>query len=75
MLLCLIPSRRACAIKVCTSSGLNVLLVCLYIPCDNYSKYVINNEYEDVMNSVECSIASSNCQGIILCGDLKFYAK
>jgi hypothetical protein len=40
------------------------------MPCDNNSKYVINNEYEDVMNSVECSMALSNCEGIIVCGDL-----
>jgi hypothetical protein len=63
-----IPSWRACGIKLCTHNGLNIVLICLYMPCDTFSSNV-NTHYEDIIHIIETKIEMSNCGGIIVCGD------
>jgi exonuclease III len=65
-----IPSRRACAIKLCTDNGYNIIVICVYMPCDNFSRYSINSVYEDVINIIESIIEKSNCNCVIMCGDM-----
>ena len=38
------------------------------MPCDNFSN-TVNQEYVDVVNTIEFVINSEDCNGIIVCGD------
>ena len=61
--------RRACAVKLSVNDNLKLLIVCVYITCDPQLVNKANVEYEAVLNRVEGLIQSTDCNGIILCGD------
>ena len=46
-----------------------LLIVCVHTPCDPQLVNKVNVEYEEVLNRVEGLIQSTDCNGIILCGD------
>jgi len=51
------------------NSGMLLLVICVYLPCDNYSCTVVNAEYEHIINVIECTINSTICDAVIICGD------
>jgi len=64
-----IQSNRVTGVTVCINSAMSVLVLCVYLPCDNYSQTVTNIEYEHIMNVIECTINATTCDAVIVCGD------
>jgi exonuclease III len=62
-------SRRLCAIKVCLPSSFTFILVCVYCPCDTYSKYKCNEDYLQLMDKIEEIISGYDCDTCIIAGD------
>ena len=65
----ILVTRRACAVKLSVYDICKLLIVCVYMPCDPQLVNKVNVEYEAVLNRVEGLIQSTDCIGIILCGD------
>ena len=57
------------AVKLSVNDNFKLLIVCVYMPCDPQLVNKVNVEYEAVLNRVEGLIQSTDCNGIILCGD------
>ena len=64
-----LDTRRACSVKLSVNDNFKLLIVCVYMPCDPQLVNKVNVEYEEVLNCVEGLIQSTDCNGIILCGD------
>ena len=64
-----LDTRRACAVKLSVNDNFKLLIVCVYMPCDPQLVNKVNVEYEEVLNCVEGLIQSTDCKGMLLCGD------
>lgn len=62
-------SRRVCGASITLNSSVKLLLLCLYMPCDNYSSSSINEEYEAVINELECYLNANHFDSCIIGGD------
>ena len=60
--------KRISGVKITTESNFSYVLLAIYMPCDNFSN-TVNQEYVDVVNTIEFVINSEDCNGIIVCGD------
>ncbi|ELU18075.1 hypothetical protein CAPTEDRAFT_208743 [Capitella teleta] len=50
----------------------SVLIINVYMPCDNYSGHNVLPEYDDVLDAIEqtfSSNAGSSCNDFVICGD------
>ena len=69
-----IDSNRVCAIHVRGADNVDMLVLCIYMPCDNMLINECNIDYENTLNQIEVLIQShprSNL--IIICGDFNTY--
>ena len=41
----------------------------VYMPCDTYSTTNVNAEFEEVINTIECTMHTHDCDAYILCVD------
>ncbi|ELT97470.1 hypothetical protein CAPTEDRAFT_193430 [Capitella teleta] len=67
-----INSSRACAIVVQLTRTYTVLIVSVYMPCDNYSGHNVLPEYDGVLDAIEQTLSSntgSSCNDFVICGD------
>ena len=66
-----IPSynRRVCGIIINFTLEFSRSLLCVYLPCDNYSNVYINQEYLECVAYIESMNNNSNCNVCICCGD------
>ena len=62
-------SRRVCGMSLTLNSSVKLLLLCLYMPCDNYSTLSVNEDYETVINEVECYLNANHYDSYIIGGD------
>ena len=62
-------NKRICAISVNISDKQSVLIITVYMPCDNRS-HSPDEEFIDVLNNVEQLLIQSSCNCVILCGDM-----
>ena len=60
-------SNRFCGIKVCDSSGLSYLLICVYMPIDYGSTSY--SDYLNTLGELEGFIVSHSCDANIVVGD------
>ena len=60
-------SNRFCAIRICDSSGLSLLLICVYMPALSVSSYY--SEYLQTLGELEGFIESHQCDLNMLVGD------
>ena len=68
-------SRRIAAVSLKLSNIFNILVINVYLPNDNYSNNVCTEEFIDACNNLESIIQSSNCDGIMVCGDFNIDPK
>ena len=61
--------KRLCAVKICIDN-VNILLCCVYMPCDTESDHVNNNEFKDILNEISCISEANNIDNIVIGGDL-----
>ena len=61
-------NKRICAISVNISDKQSVLIITVYMPCDNRSHSP--DEFIDVLSNVEQLLIQSSCNCVILCGDM-----
>ena len=64
-----LDTRRACAVKLSVNDNVKLLIVCVYMPYDSQLVNQVNVEYEEVIHCVEGRIQSTDCNGVLLCGD------
>ena len=66
-----VPSncRRMCGVVLRLDSGPSLLLLSVYMPCDNYSMSVVNDEFLDTMNEIEFLMNASSSSDYIFGGD------
>ncbi len=64
-----IDNSRLCGILLKLSVDYTILVICVYMPCDNYSNTHVNDEYFEVMNSIEHVINTHSYNSVIVCGD------
>ncbi|ELU14617.1 hypothetical protein CAPTEDRAFT_211053 [Capitella teleta] len=65
-----VPSSRACAV-VLTENSLRMMLLCVYMPCDNYSTSVVDPEFDDVLHCIDTIMYANPCHEYVVCGDFK----
>ncbi|ELU01628.1 hypothetical protein CAPTEDRAFT_227909 [Capitella teleta] len=63
-----VPSPRACAV-VLTENSLCTMLICVYMPCDNYSTSVVDPEFDDVLHCIDTIMYANPCHEYVVCGD------
>ncbi|ELT96186.1 hypothetical protein CAPTEDRAFT_185982 [Capitella teleta] len=63
-----VPSSRACAV-VLTENSLRTMLLCVYMPCNNYSTSVVDPEFDDVLNCIDTIMYANPCHEYVVCGD------
>jgi hypothetical protein len=61
--------NRVCAVSLKTET-INMLIVCVYFPCDNWSKSLVDELYIDCISSVKQLIESCDVNSVIVGGDL-----
>ena len=61
--------NRLCAVTV-SLSRCKILLVNLYMPCDNYSRTLIDPDFQDVLDATLCLWIESDADSLIIGGDL-----
>lgn len=61
-------SRRLYVVKLNINNE-NVLIANVYMPCDRGDMYIVNQEFQDVINEIEMLISSGNFTRLILVGD------
>jgi hypothetical protein len=64
-----IDSARACGIILKCNMSVKIVLISVYMPCDNYSMHNANVLYEDVLDAIESVLSSVDYDHCILCGD------
>ena len=62
-------NRRLSAIKLSLSAHFVVLIICLYLPCDNQRIINEHEEFTDVLNDLELLLQCQAHDALILCGD------
>ena len=62
-------NRCVCGIIINFTLEFSCLLLCVYLPCDNYSNVYINQEYSECIDYIESLYNNSNCNVFICCGD------
>ena len=60
---------RLSAIKLSLSAHFVVLIICLYLPCDNQRIINENEQFTDVLNDLELLLQCRAHDALILCGD------
>lgn len=60
---------RLCAIKYKCNANHSLLIICLYMPCDNYRVTCESDEYLNVLDEVEQLIMANEYNDVIICGD------
>ena len=55
--------------KLSVNDNFKLLIVWVCMPCDSQLVNQVNVEYEEVINCVEGLILSTDCNGVLLCGD------
>ena len=58
-----------CAIHVRGADDVDILVLCMYMPCDNMLNNECNIEYGNTVNQIEVLIQSHPHSDIIMCGD------
>ena len=66
-------NRRVCGIIINFTLDFSCLLLCVYLPCDNYSNMYINQEYSECIDYIESLYNNSNCNAFIFLGDYNTY--
>ena len=61
-------NQRVCAVKYNDAEN-NILIVCVYMPCDTGAINIINQEFEVVTNHIENIISRDVWHNVVLCGD------
>jgi len=61
-------NKRTCAVVI-TLNQQKVLLVNVYLPCDNYSQSLVNPEYQDVLDDILCLWLECDAKSLIVGGD------
>ena len=64
-----ICNKRVCGITFQLNMSVKILILSVYMPCDNYSSNNITEEYADVIDTIEGLLHSSHCEAFIICGD------
>jgi len=62
-------SDRICAIMITTTDNINMLVINVYLPCDNRSKTVADREFIECLNVIEKTILSNDHDICVLAGD------
>ena len=65
-----IQNNRLCAIRVTLNDNVTLLIINMYLPCDNHCR---DNQYEEtleILNLADYIISEQNCTMNILAGDL-----
>ena len=58
------------------SNAFKILILSIYMPCDNQSVTHTDEEYGSVINCIETLLESTDCNGVVLCGDWNtFFAR
>jgi exonuclease III len=65
-----ICNRRLCAVKVILDNDVKLLLINVYMPCDNRSKTVVHEDYQKVIDDIEQVLLSSEYDCVMIFGDL-----
>jgi len=64
-----IAHPRLCSVILRSVSDMSILVISVYMPCDNYSMTNVNTEFEEVISIIECTMHTHDCDAYILCGD------
>ena len=64
-----VSSSRICGVTIQTSVNHKILVLCVYLPCDNFSSVHVTEEYMATMDAIECAMEENNCNACIMCGD------
>ncbi len=64
-----VDHRRVTGVTIQVNPAKLLLLLCVYLPCDNYSCTTVNSKYERIINVIECTINATACEAVVICGD------
>ena len=64
-----IDSNRVCAIHVRGADNVDILVLCIYMPCDKMLINECNIDYENTLNQIDVLIQSHPHSNVIICGD------
>ena len=65
-----VENRRLCAITFQLTPTFKILMASAYFPCDNYMKTHVDLEYAECIEQLEYVIIKSDCNAVIIAGDL-----
>ena len=61
--------KRLCGITIQGTVGVKTLILCVYMPNDNYHATNVNPDFDNVLDMIENIMNAENYHGILLCGD------
>lgn len=62
-------SERLCAVSIDTGKGTKMIVVTVYMPCDNMSKSVCDELFIDTLHCIEHLLSAHDYDYVCLCGD------
>ena len=63
-----ITNRRLCGINI-TVNNSSLVILSIYMPCDNYSRTIVNQTFSDCIDDIECILSDLQCTSFIGAGD------
>ncbi len=65
-----IDNSRLCGIMLHASTNFKILILCVYMPCDNMSNTHTSTQYADAIDDIEGALNKCECDAVIITGDL-----